>query len=49
MLQADESSNSTVADLPNNYDLENELNISSGQEQGVIGRTFRLKELYVVV
>ena len=37
MLQADESSNSTVADLPNNYDLENELNISSGQEQGVLG------------
>ena len=48
MLEDNESSHFTVADLPTNDDLVNALNVSSGQEKGVVERTFNLHELCVV-
>ena len=48
LLEDNESSHFTVADLPTNDDLVNALNVSSGQEKGVVERTFNLHELCVV-
>ena len=48
LLEDNESSLFTVADLPTNDDLVNALNVSSGQEKCVVERTFNLHEFCVV-
>ena len=42
LLLDDESSHFTILDLSTNDDLVNAMNVSNGQEQGVVERKFKL-------